>query len=236
MSKTNDAQTLTIPCDGGEMSGYLALPLAGRGPGIVLLQEIFGVNAAIRAKCDKLASEGFVVLAPDMFWRLSPGLDLGYSEPERQEGFRLLTAFDQAQGIEDIASAWRTLNDHPACTSAPAIAGFCIGGRMAVRSGASLPQASAVFSFYGVKLDEIAQEVTAIQKPLRLYFGDEDSHVPLDVARGLADLLADKPNAQVHIYSGAGHGFYNPVREAVYNQAAAKAAHTDMLATLKQVS
>ncbi|MEO0382707.1 MAG: dienelactone hydrolase family protein [Pseudomonadota bacterium] len=232
MSQASDS-TLMVTCDGGTMGGYLALPPGGSGPGIVLLQEIFGVNAAIRAKCDRLAAEGFVVFAPDMFWRLEPNVDLGYSEPERQQGFGYLTAFDQTKGAKDIQAAWRALADHPACTASPAIVGFCIGGRMAIRAGSALPEASGVFAFYGVKLDEIADEAASIDVPLRLYFGDQDSHVPLDIAKSLTNLLADKPNAEVHIYEGAGHGFYNPVREAVYNEAAATSAHANMIATLK---
>lgn len=233
MSAETQAVTVQIPCDGGTMGGYLAMPASGRGPGIVLLQEIFGVNAAIRAKCDDLAEEGFVVLAPDMFWRITPGLDLGYSEPDRQEGFRHLTEFDQAQGVADISAAWRFLGSHPGCTAPPAIVGFCIGGRMAVRAGAALPDATAVFGFYGVKLDEITDEVAAITQPLTLYFGDQDSHVPLSVAEDLGDLLADKPNAKVEIYPGAGHGFFNPVRAEVYDEQAANAARQDMLSTLR---
>lgn len=234
MSVKDDTR-LMVACDGGTMGGYLALPPGGSGPGIVLLQEIFGVNAAIRAKCDRLAAEGFAVFAPDMFWRLEAGVDLGYSEPERQRGFGYLSAFDQAQGVRDIQQAWRTLAGHPACTAPPALVGFCIGGRMAVRTGAALPDASGVFSFYGVKLDEIADELTSITAPLRLYVGDRDSHVPLEVARHLADLLRDKPNAEVHIYQGAGHGFYNRVRDAVYHEAAAKAAHANMLLELQKL-
>lgn len=236
MSVDVQAGHVEIACDGGAMGGYLARPPAGKGPGIVLLQEIFGVNAAIRAKCDDLAREGFLVLAPDMFWRITPGLDLGYSEPERQEGFRHLTVFDQAQGIADIGAAWHALKARPDCTAPPALVGFCIGGRMAVRAGAALPDASAIFAFYGVKLDEITDELDAIERPLRLYFGDQDSHVPVEVAQNLKARLAPKPTADVQIYTGAGHGFFNPVRQAVYDDRAAQSSRTDMLAVLRDVA
>ena len=229
-------ETASVTCDGGIMGGYLAKPPSGNGPGIVLLQEIFGVNAAIRAKCEEFAADGFMVFAPDMFWRITPGLDLGYSEPERQEGFRHLQEFDQQKGVADISAAWSFLNDHRDCTAAPAIAGFCIGGRMAVRAGAALPNAAAIFGFYAVKLDEITDEIASIKQPLRLYFGDTDAHVPLTVAEDLRDRFADSPNARVHIYHDAGHGFFNPVRSEVYNASAAKAAREDLIATMNEVA
>src|SRR5690349_21898227 len=101
MSKTMSSQWINIPTSGGDrFKGYLAIPAAGRGPGILLLQEIFGVNRSLREIADDYAEEGYVCLAPDLFWRIEPGVELGYTEAEIQKGILYLEQFDVDQALK----------------------------------------------------------------------------------------------------------------------------------------
>ena len=109
--------------DGGKFRGYLAVPAAGKGPGIVLCQEIFGINAYIREVADYYAEEGYVVLAPDLFWRLDKDVDLGYTEADWKKAFDYFQRFDTDKGMEDITAAVRVLRTRPevACGTARSI-------------------------------------------------------------------------------------------------------------------
>src|SRR6202790_5326225 len=101
--------------DGGTFKGYLTVPASGSGPGILLLQEIFGVNSSMREVADYYAEEGYVVLAPDLFWRLEPGIELGYSEADFNKAFGYYQRFDANQSIKDAADALKVLRARPEC-------------------------------------------------------------------------------------------------------------------------
>ncbi len=115
--------------DGGAFAGYLSLPPAGSGPGLVILQEIFGVNEHIRAVADRYAEEGYVVLAPDLFWRLKPGLELGFTPDQVRTAREYGQRFDTDQGVKDIGAAIETLRAHPACKGKVGAIGYCMGGQ-----------------------------------------------------------------------------------------------------------
>src|SRR6202166_1602005 len=103
--------------DGGTFKGYLTIPASGSGPGILLLQEIFGVNSSMREVADYYAEEGYVVLAPDLFWRLEPGIELGYSEAEFNKAFGYYQRFDANQSIKDAADALKAWRARPECAA-----------------------------------------------------------------------------------------------------------------------
>jgi len=117
--------------DGGKFRGYLAVPAAGKGPGIVLCQEIFGINAYIREVADYYAEEGYVVLAPDLFWRLDKDVELGYTEDDWKKAFDYFQRFDTDKGMEDITAAVRVLRTRPEVAGKVGALGFCLGGRLA---------------------------------------------------------------------------------------------------------
>src|SRR5690606_28342946 len=126
------SKTIKITAPGGKkFSGYLALPPAGKGPGRVLLQEIFGVNETMRATADYFAEEGYVVLVPDLFWRMKPNIQLGYDEASFKKAFEYYQAFDVDQGVKDIGAALRALKSLKQCTGKIAAMGFCLGGKLA---------------------------------------------------------------------------------------------------------
>ena len=122
--------------DGATMAAYLALPASGSGAGLVLLQEIFGVNQSLRETADLFAEEGYVTIVPDLFWRIEPGVDLGYSEAEFGRAIELMGKFDLDQGIEDIGATLRALRAMVACTGKAGCIGFCLGGKLAYLTAA----------------------------------------------------------------------------------------------------
>src|SRR6185503_8425274 len=123
MSATSKTVSVTA-ADGGVFNAYLALPEGGRGPALVLLQEIFGVNRYLREVADRYAEEGYVTIAPDLFWRIQPGIELGYSEAEIKAAFDLFARFDPDQAIKDVADTVRALRAMPECNGKVGAVGF----------------------------------------------------------------------------------------------------------------
>lgn len=218
------------------MDAYLALPPSGKGLGVVMLQEIFGVNAAMRAKADDLAKEGFVVLVPDLFWRAERRVDLGYSEAERQRGFELMKRFDIKYGGDDAVAAAEWLATHPACTGSVAFVGFCLGGKIAALAGARYDGTAAVVSFYGVKLDDNIAELKSLRVPFQFHVGDNDAHIPLTTVGNIRAALSGQPDKEIHVYPNAQHGFFNRLRGEVYDTTAASLAKARMHAVLERAS
>ena len=136
--------------DGASFSGYLAQPESGGGPGLLLAQEIFGVNASMRAVADYFAEEGYVYLVPDLFWRIEPGVELGYSQAEFDEAFGLYQKFDVDLGIDNLGAALNTLRQLPECTGEASVMGFCLGGRLAYLVATRHDPAVAI-CFYGCR-------------------------------------------------------------------------------------
>lgn len=142
--------------DGGSFSGYLALPKSGKGPGVVVIQEIFGVNEVMRRISDDIAAQGYVALCPDLFWRQEPGIQItDKTEAEWQKAFQLYQGFDREKGIEDIKATIETLRAHSACTGKVGAVGFCLGAcspisrrreRTSTARSATTASASRVFS------------------------------------------------------------------------------------------
>jgi carboxymethylenebutenolidase len=206
-----------VPVQGGAMAAFLV----GEGKaGIVMLQEIFGVNAAMQDKARRFAGLGFTILVPDLFWRLQPRVELGYTEEDRKKGFELLNRFDFKAGIADIAAAARWLERKHASVG---VVGFCLGGKLAVAATAAYPF-KAVASLYGVKLEADKERLRAIEAPLQIHVGDKDAHVPMEAVAQIRETVKDKPNAEVFVYPGAGHGFFNAARPEAYSPEAAALA------------
>jgi carboxymethylenebutenolidase len=214
------------------MSVYRARPAGERGPVVIVLQEIFGVNAAMRAVADDLAAQGFVALAPDLFWRLEAGVELYYDQAGLGRAFDLWKRFDLDQGVKDVSAvvdyARKAAEGRPV-----ALLGFCLGGQLAVRAGA-LVQPDAVVSFYGVKLQESLDAIGALTCPTLFHFGEADQHVPAAVRDAVSGVAADKPDMHINVYDAAGHGFFNRFRAQGFDQAAHDAAWPATLSLLRQ--
>ncbi len=203
MSETVRITTLEGP---DAFDCYIARPAGTAKSAIIVIQEIFGVNAGIRRKCDKLAEEGYLALAPDLFWRLEPAVELDPDiEPEFETALKLMGKFNQDQGIRDIEATIhyaRTL----ASTGKVGAVGYCLGGRLAYITAART-DADATVGYYGVGIDELLREKHAIAHPLMLHIPTEDGFVDKDTQKAMHEGLDDHPKVTLHDYEGLDHGF-----------------------------
>jgi carboxymethylenebutenolidase len=191
--------------------------------GVVVIQEIFGVNAHIRAVADRFASEGYLVVAPGIFEHVEKGFDVGYDPESRARGMAIAGKTDREQMLRDVAAAIEVANEG----GKVATVGFCLGGTIAWLAAGRLSGLSAAVCYYGggiVGLKDLKPRV-----PTLLHFGDKDQHIPI---AGVREVAAAHPDVVVHIYP-ADHGFNCDMRES-YDAPSAALAWTRTLAFLKQ--
>ncbi|WP_174873162.1 dienelactone hydrolase family protein [Vogesella oryzae] len=219
-SRWIDLQT----ANGETFSAYLSLPPAGHGPGIVLVQEIWGVNEHIRSMADQYAQDGYVVLAPDLFWRLSPRVDLAYDDAGSQQAYDYLQRVDMDLGASDVAAAVGALRAMPEVDGKVATLGYCLGGQMAFRA-AALAQADAAVCYYGGRIHQHLALADRLTMPIMFHYAGLDAHITQDLVAQVKQAFAGKPNAVFHDYPDADHGFNCWGRPKMYNQRAAALAH-----------
>lgn len=229
-----ESRRISIPArDGGEFSGYLALPEGGAGPGIVVAQEIFGVNQVMRQVADRFAEEGYVVLVPDLFWRIEPDIDLGYSEEDWQRAFDLFQAFDVDKGVEDMGTALDTLEGLPECTDGPAVIGYCLGGKLSYLTACRhLPKAAV--AYYGVGIEENLDESAGITCPTVLHFAGQDKFVPAEAIATVESHFEGHPQVRIFVYPGVDHAFAREGEEH-YHRPSALVALSRTLSCFKGV-
>jgi carboxymethylenebutenolidase len=203
---TSPIKTSWIPVGDAGATGYLALPPAGSGPGIVLWQEIFGVNEHIRAVAEQYALAGFVVLAPDAFWRGAPRIELGYTPEDIPKGITLMSAIKPEEMVADVRAAVATLRAQGAVAGRKVgTVGYCFGGRLAYLSAAHTDVDAAV-PYYGGGIHNQLELAANIRCPVQFHYAEIDANIPLDAVENVRQAMVGK-NAQVHIYKGAHHGF-----------------------------
>jgi len=209
-------------------AGYLALPPAGRGPGLLLWQEIFGVNAHIRAVAEQYALDGFVVLAPDAFWRQAPRVELGYEGEDRTRAMALMQAYTGDMALADIAAAATALRALPEVAGAKVGSiGYCMGGRLAYLTAATAGVDAAV-AYYGGGIHNNLERAGAVRGAMQFHYAGIDDHIPPAAVQRVREAL---PKADVHVYAGAMHGF-NCWARASYHAPSAAVAHGRSLAFL----
>jgi carboxymethylenebutenolidase len=214
---------ISIPThDGQQFQGYLALPPAGKGPAIVLIQEIWGVNAHIRAVADAYALDGYVVLAPDVFWRQEPGVDLQYDPAGTQRAYHLMQNLDGPNAVKDLQAAAQMLRDRTEPQGPVGVVGYCMGGRLAYELAATGAVDTAV-CYYGGRIQERLEIATQIQIPVLFHYAELDAHIPAAAVDAVKNAFSGRSNAQFHVYEGVDHGF-NCWGRAMYNQRAAALA------------
>jgi len=211
-------------------TGLLALPPAGHGPGLVLWQEIFGVNAHIQAVAAQYALDGFVVLAPDVFWRQAPRVQLGYEGADRAQALALMQGYGADDALADIAAGVAALRSRPEVGGRKVGSfGYCMGGRLAFLTAATT-EVDAAVAFYGGGIHGQLERAPAIRCPLQFHYAGHDDHIPPEA---VARVQAALPQAEVHVYPGAMHGF-NCWARASYHAPSAALAHGRSLAFLAQ--
>lgn len=219
-------QDITIQTkDGNEMGGYLALPPGGSGPGVIVIQEIFGVNQVMRDISDEIAAKGFVAFSPDLFWRIEPNIQItDKTEAEWARAFELFQAFDVPKGVEDIQASIDALRGHDACTGKVGAVGYCLGGLLTYLTMAQT-DADAGSGFYGVNIDKMLDQAANITKPLILHIATEDGFVDKDAQAAMHAGLDGHANVTLYDYEGQDHAFarhggqhYDAASAALANQ------------------
>lgn len=225
--------SVTIQGKDGPFNGYMSLP-PKPGPGVIVIQEIFGVNTWVRTVCDMLSRAGFVALAPDLFWRLRPGVEL---HPFFQEDFSIALdyygKFNTDKGVEDIQSAISALRGNKNCTGKVGTVGFCLGGTLAYLC-ATRTDADASSSYYGVGIENLLGEAGKIKKPLQLHIAGADPYVPKEALAKIEAAVKGKPGVEVFVYPGLDHGFARDTDPNHYNAEGTKLAHSRTLDMFKK--
>ena len=198
----------TIPAlDGdGSFPVYIARPEGAPKAAIIVVPEIFGVNEGIRRKCDGWASHGYLALAPDIFWRFAPGVELDPDIPEQlQEGFGYFQQYDANDGVNDIEAAIHHIRRSGGVQKV-GLVGYCLGGRLAYMAAARTDITASV-GYYGVMIDQMLGESHAIANPLMLHIAGADHFVGPEAQKAIHEGLDDNRHVTLHDYPGLDHGF-----------------------------
>ena len=222
---------IDIPAEAGSFKAYVSEPAGAPKGAVVVIQEIFGVNEGVRGKADWLAREGFLAIAPDLFWRLEPGVQLtDKTEAEWAKAFDYMKRFDAAKGVDDIT---RTIEAARKLGQAKVGAvGYCLGGLLAYLT-ACHTTADASVGYYGVSIETKLDEAKALKKPLMLHIAGKDQFVPKDAQDAINAGLKDNPLVTLHTYAEQDHAFTR-VGGAHYDSHAAELADARTVAFFKQ--
>jgi carboxymethylenebutenolidase len=210
-SRTEQVQT-----PDGSFGLQVWLPPAGRGPGVLVAQEIFGVSDYIEAAAEDLAALGYVVAAPDLFWRLRPGIRLAHDEAGIAEALETGNRFDFAQGVVDAVAAYQVLAGLPEVTGGMGLVGFCLGGSIVYFMATQL-KPDAVVSFYGSGVPDHLHQFSKITSPIQFHFGGSDQFIARDDVAKVEEAVAGHPSAEIHVEEQAGHAFHNRKAPVFYN-------------------
>ena len=225
------SKQIKITSEGTQFDAYVALPETGVGPVIVLLQEIFGVNAEMREVANLYAAEGYVVVAPDLFHQFAPNIELGYSEADHAKAFDYYERFNVAQALADIRATVQHARTMPESNGKVGALGFCLGGKLAWLAAAQCEVDCAV-GYYGVGIETSLDEAAKVACPVALHFGGTDSMNPPETLRMIKAALTGKPNVKLYEYPEAGHAFNRS--GPTFVKTAAMPAHTRSLAIFRK--
>jgi carboxymethylenebutenolidase len=214
--------------DGHELKAYIAKPEGAAVGAVVVVQEIFGVNPHIRSVADKFAKEGYVAIAPSLFDRIAPGIELKYDGDDGKKGFELMGKLTPETSLMDIGAAFEWAKEQH---KGVAVVGFCYGGLMswlsATRGEVVKMQPACCVGYYAGGIGKVAAEEPSC--PVMLHFGGADSHIGMDQVDAVRSA---HPEVQVFVYDGAGHAFNRDVG-ASYDPEAAKLAWSRTMEFLK---
>ena len=202
---------LEITTPDGNFSAYIAKPEGASAdkpaPGLLVIQEIFGVNKVMRDICDAYAAKGYVAVCPDIFWRQEPGVDItDQSKAEWDKAFELYQGFDEAKGVEDLIATVKTMRDHSVITDKVGSLGFCLGGKLAYLM-ATRSDADCSVSYYGVGIDQALDEAANITKPLLMHIAEKDGFVPPEAQEKIKDTVGPIDKVTAYTYRGQDHAF-----------------------------
>ena len=220
----------------GSFQAYLSLPPSGKGPGLVMAQEIFGVNQTMRDVADAYAAEGYVaegyvVLVPDLFWRQEAGVQLGYTPADWQRAFGYYQGFSEDKGVDDIQASLNALRARPECVGQAGVLGFCLGGKLAYLAACHTDAAVSV-SYYGVGIEKALDEAAHIKGHLVLHIAENDQFCPPEARSAIVAAMSGRADTELYVYPGVDHAFARVGGEH-FDAASAAAAHQRSMAALK---
>jgi carboxymethylenebutenolidase len=228
-----DTREIVTTHDGGQMPAFVARPPAGRGTGLVILQEIFGITEYIKQRARDLAALGYVALVPELYWRLGSDVELPENTPEGlQQAFGYMQRLDEPQAVDDSAAALEHLRRMPETAGRAGALGFCLGGRLAYKLAVAADP-DAVVSYYGSGIGAELESAGEVRGPILFHFGESDQYLPLEESSRIRDAFAARSDAEVHLHSGAGHAFDNP-SPMFHHAAAAEEAWPQTAAFLRR--
>jgi carboxymethylenebutenolidase len=215
---------ISISSPDGTFGAYLASPASGKGPGIIVIQEIFGVNGFVRDVADGFAARGYFALAPDLFWRIEPNVQLtDKTNEEWKRAFDLMGKFNADAGVKDIQASIAHLRGQAGINGKVGAVGYCLGGLLAYLTAART-DADASVGYYGVNIQTMLDEAASIRKPLVLHIAEKDEYVPPPAQKQIVDGLKGNSHVTIHTYPGMDHAFAR-VGGAHYDQANAELAN-----------
>lgn len=216
------AHDLTVPTPDGPMPAYRWNPPNGTGPGLLLLQEIFGVSPYIRSRAADLAELGYVVVAPEVYWRLD-GADIDESRPDYlEQAMGVVSRLDWQRAVDDCAAALDLIRGLDEVEGGAGVIGFCFGGGLAFNL-AAVADPDVLVCYYGSALSRLLDLSGQVVAPALYHFGSADDYIPVDTVEAIRTAVGARPGAEFHTYKGANHAFDNPRPEFHHEQAAAEA-------------
>src|SRR5271170_6563766 len=218
---------ITIEGRDGKVGAYISRPKRLPTPAVVVLQELFGVNADIRKTCDELAEKRFLAVAPDLFLRQEPGVDLSNvtSEADWQHGLRLYAAYDRDAGVKDVEDTLKVVAKLPECTGKVAVLGYCIGALMVFLTAVRYDGIAAAVAYYGGDTEKYLGEIDGLYAPLLMHLAEDDEFISKAAQAEIKAALAKKAHTTVYSYPGQNHAFSRH-NGAHYNAAAAALANS----------
>ncbi|CAN5487371.1 dienelactone hydrolase family protein [soil metagenome] len=211
--------------EGKHFGAYVSLPDAPNGRAVIVVQEIFGVTPPIREVADRYARAGYLAVAPDLFWRVEPGLSLSHSKEDMARAFEVLETFSETLAVQDLGKTIEHAKAQPGIDSV-ALIGMCLGGKLAYLAASKLPVGAAI-AFYGVGIEKNLADAAGIDKPLQMYFGAKDKYVSPQAREQIAEAVNGKPDVALTVVPEADHGFYTRGDPAVIAR-----IHAEVLAFL----
>ena len=208
--------------DGGQFEAYISHPPTGRGPGLLLVQEIFGVNEHIKAVADQYAADGYVVIAPDVFWRQAPRVELGYTAEGFEKGLALLAGLDIHRTGSDLQRTVEAVRHFDSCSGLVGSVGFCMGGLLSYVAAARAGVDTAV-CYYGGGINNHLDLAAEISCPLLFHFAAKDSYIPSAAVESVQKTFSGRDNVRVITHSDVDHGFNCSQRPSWHQQTAARA-------------
>ncbi|MET0936461.1 MAG: dienelactone hydrolase family protein [Luteibacter sp.] len=224
---------LSVTTADGAFGAYVARPAVTPAPVVIVIQEIFGVTAGIRQIADELAADGFIAVAPDLFWRFSPGIELSeHSEADWKTALGYYTKLDLDKATDDIDATIDAVRGIEGSNGKVGVIGFCLGGLLTFLT-AGRGKADAAVEYYGGRTEEFVDRCANVKAPLLMHLAGEDEFMSKEAKEKIKAVLSPNPNVEIHVYPGRNHAFARPQGDH-YDEADATTANARTREFLKQ--